>query len=83
MSDFADVDSSDSIYRLLVQHGLSTFGEEDAQSGDIQARPKEPAPGCRRAIAFATAPPARSHLQHVHVCIYPSCIVASATFHAS
>ena len=83
MSDFADVDSSGSIYRLLVQHGLSTSGEEDAQSGDIQARPKEPAPGCRRTIAFATAPPARSHLQHVHVCIYPSCVVATATFHAS
>ena len=59
MSDFTDVDSSGSIYRLLVQHGLSTFGEEDAQSGDIQARPKEPAPGCPRTIAFATAPPAR------------------------
>ena len=83
MSDFADVDSSGSIYRLLVQHGLFAFGEEDAQSGDIQARPKEPAPGCRRTIAFATAPPARSHLQHVHVCIYPSCVVATATFHAS
>ena len=83
MSDFADVDSSGSIYRLLVQHGLFTVDEKDVRSGDTQARPKEPAPGCRRTIAFATAPPARSHLQHVHVCIYPSCVVATATFHAS